>query len=176
MNAFEFYKTHNQAINTYLLVYAAVIGIFVLSAFLLYRYSGPQPFYKGLFFTLLLAGAVLAGSGLNFRKNNIRERAAMEMRYKQDPGKFLDEQFSAASRYEPHFYRLLAIWCVAIAVMALCVFLFFQRKAVVGICTGLAICCLLSLALDFAGFRSDASYYAALERLVHDRDEYGLNR
>lgn len=169
MNAFDLYKNHNQTISHYLVIYVIVIAALVLTAFLLYRYAatpGIRSFYKSLFFTLLIAGAVLAGSALNFRANNTREINTMQVQYQQYPEKFVAERFESASQYKPHFYRLLTIWCISVATLSLLMMLLWSKRVLAAVCMGLAICVLASLALDFAGFLSDARYYNDLKKLT----------
>ncbi len=171
MNALDVYINHNQTINNYLVIYAAAIVLLIVIAFIQYRYTQTKSFHKGLFFTLLVGGLVLAGSGLNFIGKNLQERSVMVAQYKNNPKSFLTERFEAASHYKEHFCQLLNIWCIAVGALALLSLVFFKRKIIVGVFTGLAICCIASLLLDFSGFRSDARYYAELEKLISTSQE-----
>lgn len=170
MNAFELYKNHNQTINNYLLVYVISIAVIVLIVFLLFRYNGYSSFYKGMFFTLIIAGSILSFSGLNFRKNNLKEIAVMKKQYKESPAIFLTNRTEASAQYEPHFFRLLTIWSIAIVTLVLLIIIFLKKKILAGVFTGLIICCIASLTLDFSGFLSDGTYYAALKELTNENN------
>lgn len=167
MNAFDAYKLHNGTITQYLYGYVFVLLVFMISAFVWFKFIRPTSFSKSLFYTIFIAGLVLGGSAIAFISKNRQDVSSFAAAYQKDANAFLSERIEAAKEYQAHFDNLLRIWSVVIFVLAITGIIGYRRPILAGICTGLVVYCISSLSLDYAGFRSDRQYFANLQQIRH---------
>ncbi len=165
MNAFDYFSQHHRTINTFLLIYAVLLTLIIAFSFLLYRRRKGSSFYAGLFYSLLIMGALLIASALFFVRKNLDELAVAQQVSISHPVDFLAERLSAASAFEDHFLGLLRFWLASILVLLVVMLLFNQKRRLAGILTGLLILVVCSLGLDYFGFTADRSYFESLNRL-----------
>jgi hypothetical protein len=165
MNSFDLYQLHNHTITRYLYIYVLVLLAVVILSFVWLRSGRESAFRKGLFYTVLVAGLILGGSGLAFTRKNIREVETFRVEYQKDGSSFLADRILAAQDYQAHFSNLLRIWSVTMVILILIAVIYRGRPVIAGICAGLLICCFSSLSLDYFGFRSDRQYFEQLQQL-----------
>jgi hypothetical protein len=166
MNSYQLYVDFNQSINSYLLIYSAALVAGIMLAFCWWKFFYPTPFAKGLFFSLLIGGLLLSIAATNYRITNTKAIQDALPVFEQDQRSFLHKQVEHISGAPDRFNRLLQIWSVCIATCCVLAFLLRKRPLVVGICTGLIICCAASLLLDYVGYRRGLPYQAALTQIA----------
>lgn len=125
MDTITLYKIHHHSINNLILVYVIIIALLIVAAYVVFHYN-EKPFYRSMFFTLLVSGIILIISALSLRAKNIREIAAMEVQHPVNEEKFLLARYEEASGYKVHFYRLLTIWCVALVFLGVLSIVFLE--------------------------------------------------
>lgn len=167
MNAFQYFNMHHRTINSFLVAYSILLTLIVVFSFLQYRRRKERLFFVGLFYSLLIVGALLIAGALFFIQKNLNEIAVAQQASVSNPVDFFAERLSAASNFEDHFMGLLKFWLCSILVLLVVLLLFNQKRKLAGIITGLLIAAVCSLGLDYFGYTADRSYFESLNRLDH---------
>jgi disulfide bond formation protein DsbB len=165
MNALSLFTSHADEINDYLLLYTIIIFVIGVVLAFAWRFNKDKSFLKSIFISFLILGTLLGGSAMFYRINNMGRMQEAELNYKTNRVEFEWDEIRQTSDYEAHFQNLFKIWMGVVVGSLFLMIIFRKRQNVLGFLSALIILSLLSLSLDYAGYRSDKKYYYLLQQI-----------
>lgn len=159
LNPYYLYTEFNNKINNYLLIYISVLVLLKIFLFIQWKRSSiKRILYRGIFLGTATSGSLLAVTAFIYRLNNIKKVADMKSIYLKDNNKFLEGQITHLTGSYDRFIELLTIWGSIVVFLLVIIFLSRRKQALPGFCTGLILTCIISLGLDYFGYKAGLPY------------------